>query len=136
MPNYDFPRVLDTDIFPNFFFTIFFLLLSVSLLQAVMEIEKYQCLRVKISGACCKLPDPIETIAFECLVRGKQTRSVVITNDSTHTWKLKVEVTGDYFSVDETLQVPSLQFAPCIVTYSPLVMNSENTLHMVESQPT
>ncbi|XP_048264436.1 LOW QUALITY PROTEIN: hydrocephalus-inducing protein [Bombus terrestris] len=104
--------------------------------EAVMEIEKYQCLRVKISGACCKLPDPIETIAFECLVRGKQTRSVVITNDSTHTWKLKVEVTGDYFSVDETLQVPSLQFAPCIVTYSPLVMNSENTLHMVESQPT
>ncbi|XP_043589559.1 hydrocephalus-inducing protein-like isoform X1 [Bombus pyrosoma] len=98
--------------------------------EAVMEIEKYQSLKVKISGACCKLPDPIETIAFECLVRGRQTRSVVITNGSNHTWKLKVEVTGDYFSVDETLQVPSQQSAPCIVTYSPLVMNSENTLHM------
>lgn len=118
-----------------FSFYYFSLLLSVSFLQAVMEIEKYQSLRVKISGACCKLPDPIETIAFECLVREKQTRSVVITNDSTHTWKLKVEVSGDYFSADETLQVPSQQFAPCVVTYSPLVMNSENTLHMVENQP-
>ncbi|XP_017761798.1 PREDICTED: LOW QUALITY PROTEIN: hydrocephalus-inducing protein-like [Eufriesea mexicana] len=97
--------------------------------EATIEIEKHESLKMKITGACCKLPEPIETIRFECLVRGKQTRSVVIMNDSHLPWKLKAEVTGSHFSVNEMLQVPPQQLASCIVTYSPLAMNTENTLH-------
>ncbi|XP_026670111.1 hydrocephalus-inducing protein-like [Ceratina calcarata] len=97
--------------------------------EATIEIEKYETLKVKITGACSKLPQPIETIRFECLVREKHTRSVVVMNDSNLPWKLKPQVTGDYFSVDEILQIPPQQYAPCNVTYSPLVMNTENSLH-------
>ncbi|KAK9306551.1 hypothetical protein QLX08_002752 [Tetragonisca angustula] len=98
--------------------------------EGIIEIEKHESLSVKISGACEKPPDPIKTITFECLVREKQTRSMVIVNDSNLPWKLNVEITGDYFSVDEILLIPPQQSAPCVVTYSPLVMNSGNTPHM------
>lgn len=100
-------------------------------MQATIEIEKHESLKIKITGTCCKLPEPIETIQFECLVRGRQTNSVVIMNDSHLPWKLKAEVTGSHFSVDEMLLVPPLKFASCVVTYSPLLMNTENTLHTV-----
>lgn len=100
--------------------------------QAFLEIEKHKSLNIKVSGACCKLPDPIDTIDFESFVREKQTRSVIIMNDSNAPWKLKVETTGDYFSTDPFLQVPPLQLAPCVVTYAPIFMNTENTLHTVK----
>lgn len=99
--------------------------------QAFLEIEKHKSLNIKISGACCKLPDPTDTINFESFVREKQTRSVIIMNDSNAPWKLKIEVTGDYFSAEQFLQVPPLQMAPCVVTYAPIVMNTEKTLHKV-----
>ena len=108
--------------------------MSFFFLQGIIEIEKHESLSVKISGACEKPPDPIKTITFECLVREKQTRSMVIVNDSNLPWKLNVEITGDYFSVDEILLIPPQQSAPCVVTYSPLVMNSGNTPHMVKDQ--
>ncbi|XP_031371258.1 hydrocephalus-inducing protein-like [Apis dorsata] len=97
--------------------------------EAFLEIEKHKSLNIKISGACCKLPDPTDTINFESFVREKQTRSVIIMNDSNAPWKLKIEVTGDYFSAEQFLQVPPLQMAPCVVTYAPIVMNTEKTLH-------
>lgn len=100
--------------------------------QAFLEIEKHRSLSIKISGACCKLPDPISTINFESFVREKQTRSVIIMNDSNAPWRLKIEVKGDYFSADQLLQIPPLQLAPCVVTYAPIVMNTDETLNTVK----
>ena len=99
--------------------------------QAYLEIEKHASLGIKISGACCKLPDPTDTIDFESFVREKQTRSVIIMNDSNAPWRLKIEVKGDYFSADQLLQVPPLQLAPCVVTYAPVSMNTDETLDTV-----
>lgn len=58
-------------------------------------------------------------------------KSLNIENDTTTAWKLKPEITGDYFFVDEILHVPSKKSATCTITYSPLVMNSESNPHEV-----
>ncbi|XP_072764383.1 hydrocephalus-inducing protein homolog [Anoplolepis gracilipes] len=97
--------------------------------DATLEIEKYGVLSVKITGGCCKLPDPIDTLFFSCRVREKLMRSLNVENDTATPWKLKPEVFGDYFFVDEVLDVPSKNFATCTITYAPLVMNSENNPH-------
>ncbi|CAL7939802.1 unnamed protein product [Xylocopa violacea] len=98
--------------------------------EAIVEIENHESLRMKVTGACSKLPEPIETIQFECLVREKQERSVVVMNDSNFSWKLKPQVIGDYFFVNEILQIPPQEYARCVITYAPLVTNSEHTLHL------
>lgn len=100
-------------------------------MQALLEIEKYGILGIKIIGGCCKLPNPIETIFFSCHVREKLIKSLNIKNDTASTWKLKPEITGDYFFVDKVLHVPSKESVACIITYAPLVMNSGNNLHKV-----
>lgn len=96
-----------------------------------VEIEKYKSLCVKVNGGCCKLPEPIRTIYFVSVVRGQETQEVVISNNTNHPWKLKVEVSGDYFTVEEILHVPAKGSAFCIVTYAPIVMNTEDTQHVV-----
>ncbi|XP_071647191.1 hydrocephalus-inducing protein isoform X1 [Temnothorax longispinosus] len=97
--------------------------------NATLEIEKYGDLSVRITGASCKLPDPVDTLFFSCRVREKIMRSLNVENDTATPWKLKPEITGDYFFVDEVLHVPSKKSATCAVTYAPLVMNSENNHH-------
>ncbi|KAI4504415.1 hypothetical protein M0802_000886 [Mischocyttarus mexicanus] len=97
--------------------------------QATIVIEKYDSVRIKISGACTKLPDPIETLSFTTIVRSKQSKSVNVFNDSVLPWKLKPEITGDYFYVDNILNIPPEESTSCIVTYQPLVMNTEDNLH-------
>lgn len=99
--------------------------------KAVIEVEKYSPLTLRVSGECCKLPEPTETILFDCVVREQQTRSVVVANDTNVPWKLKPQVSGNYFSVDEVLHVPAKGFASCLVTYTPLVTNTEDALHIV-----
>ncbi|XP_076763005.1 hydrocephalus-inducing protein [Xylocopa sonorina] len=98
--------------------------------EAIVDIENHEPLRLKITGVCSKLPEPIETIQFECMVREKQERSVVVMNDTNSPWKLKPQVIGDYFFVEEVLQIPPQEYARCVVTYAPLVTNSEHTLHL------
>lgn len=119
------PRQIDKEIRYIYIYSYIFLG------QAYLEIEKHASLGIKISGACCKLPDPTDTIDFESFVREKQTRSVIIMNDSNAPWRLKIEVKGDYFSSDQLLQVPPLQLAPCVVTYAPVSMNTDETLDTV-----
>ncbi|XP_029155411.1 hydrocephalus-inducing protein homolog [Nylanderia fulva] len=97
--------------------------------NAKLEIEKYGVLSVKITGGCCKLPDPIDTLFFSCRVREKLMQSLNVENDTTTSWKLKPEIFGDYFFVDEILHVPAKKIAICTITYAPLVMNSENHPH-------
>ncbi|XP_053973139.1 hydrocephalus-inducing protein-like [Hylaeus volcanicus] len=99
--------------------------------EAIVDIEKYKSLKLKVSGGCCKLPEPMETIFFASAVRSQQTQTVLVTNDTNQPWTLKPEVTGDYFSVDEILRVPAKGFARCTVTYAPTVMNTEDTRHLV-----
>ncbi|XP_011690764.1 PREDICTED: hydrocephalus-inducing protein homolog [Wasmannia auropunctata] len=97
--------------------------------DATLEIEKYGDLGVRISGASCKLPDPVDTLFFSCRVREKIMRSLNVENDTATPWKLKPEVTGDCFFVDDILHVPSKKSATYTVTYAPLVMNSESNPH-------
>lgn len=97
----------------------------------MLEIEKYGDLGVRITGASCKLPDPVDTLFFSCHVREKIIRSLNIENDTATPWKLKPEATGDYFFVDEVLHVPSKKSASCTIIYGPLIMNSESNLHEV-----
>lgn len=97
----------------------------------MLEIEKYGVLGVKITGGCCKLPDPVDTLFFSCRVREKLMRSLNVENDTATPWKLKPEIFGDYFFVDEVLHVPAKKFAICTITYAPLIMNSENNPHKV-----
>lgn len=97
----------------------------------MLEIEKYGDLGVRITGASCKLPDPVDTLFFSCRVREKIIKSLNIENDTAIPWKLKPEVTGDYFFVDEVLHVPSKKSASCTIIYGPLIMNSESNLHEV-----
>jgi len=58
-------------------------------------------------------------------------KSLNIENDTAIPWKLKPEITGDYFFTDEVLHVPSKKTATCTVIYAPLVMNSESNPHEV-----
>ncbi|KAM0731376.1 Hydrocephalus-inducing protein [Formica fusca] len=97
--------------------------------DAMLEIEKYRVLGIKITGGCCKLPDPIDTLFFSCHVREKLMKSINIENDTATSWKLKPEVFGDYFFINEALHIPSKSFATCTITYAPLIMNSENNPH-------
>ncbi|XP_076283243.1 hydrocephalus-inducing protein homolog [Lasioglossum baleicum] len=96
---------------------------------ATVEIEKYESLKIKVTGGCCKLPEPIETIAFVSVVRQQQTRAVNINNNTKLPWKLFSEVTGDYFSVEESFHVPAKDVGYCMVTYTPTMMNTEDTQH-------
>nr|XP_034173204.1 hydrocephalus-inducing protein homolog isoform X3 [Osmia lignaria] len=97
--------------------------------EATIEIEKYGSLRTKITGGCCQLPEPTETILFESFVREKSVQSFVIMNDTHLSWTLKPEITGDYFIVEEVLKIPAKGFGSCVITYAPLTMNSEDNLH-------
>ncbi|XP_036144321.1 LOW QUALITY PROTEIN: hydrocephalus-inducing protein [Monomorium pharaonis] len=97
--------------------------------NATLEIERYGDLGVNITGASCKLPDPVDTLFFSCCVREKTMRSLNIENDTATSWKLKPEITGDCFFVDEVLHVPAKESATCTITYAPLVMNSEGEPH-------
>ncbi|KAL6429109.1 hypothetical protein ACFW04_008114 [Cataglyphis niger] len=97
--------------------------------DALLEIEKYKALGLKVTGGCCKLPDPIDTLFFSCHVREKLMKSINVENDTATPWKLKPEVFGDYFFVNEVLHVPSKSFATCTITYAPLIMNSEDNPH-------
>ncbi|XP_011879966.1 PREDICTED: hydrocephalus-inducing protein-like [Vollenhovia emeryi] len=97
--------------------------------EATLEIEKDGNLGVRITGASCKLPDPVDTLFFSCRVREKVTRPLNVENDTAAPWKLKPEITGDYFFVDEVLHVPSKKSTACTVAYAPLVTNSESNPH-------
>ncbi|XP_011066010.1 PREDICTED: hydrocephalus-inducing protein-like [Acromyrmex echinatior] len=94
--------------------------------NATLEIEKYKNLDLRITGASCKLPDPIDTLFFSCRVREKIMRSLNVENDIV---TLKPEVTGEYFFIDEVSYDPLKKSATCTVIYAPLVMNSESNLH-------
>ncbi|XP_015436069.1 PREDICTED: hydrocephalus-inducing protein-like [Dufourea novaeangliae] len=96
---------------------------------AIIEIEKYTPLSIKITGGCCTLPEPMETVFFTSVVRQQETQAINVTNSANLTWSLKPEVTGDYFFVDNALHVPAKGFGSCMVTYAPLVMNTEDTRH-------
>ncbi|KYQ52600.1 Hydrocephalus-inducing protein [Trachymyrmex zeteki] len=96
--------------------------------NATLEIEKYRDLGLRITGASCKLPDPIDTLFFSCRVREKIMRSLNVENDIV-TWKLKPEITGEYFFVDKVSYDPSKKSATCTIAYVPLVMNCESNLH-------
>nr|XP_012152505.1 PREDICTED: hydrocephalus-inducing protein homolog [Megachile rotundata] len=97
--------------------------------EAEVELEKYDSLKMKLTGGCCKLPEPTETMFFESMVRKKHTQSFVVMNDSHLPWTVKPEVTGDYFSAEDVLHVAAKGFGSCVVTYAPLVMNSEDNPH-------
>lgn len=99
--------------------------------QATLKIEKYGDLGVRITGASCKLPDPVDTLFFSCRVREKVMWSLNIENDTATLWKLKPEIIGDYFLVEEVLHVPSKKSVTCTITYAPLAMNSESNPHEV-----
>ncbi|KYN44368.1 Hydrocephalus-inducing protein [Trachymyrmex septentrionalis] len=94
--------------------------------NATLEIEKYRDLGLKITGASCKLPDPIDTLFFSCRVREKIMRSLNVENDIA---TLKSEITGEYFFIDEISYDPLKKFTTCTLTYAPLIMNSESNLH-------
>nr|XP_033321170.1 hydrocephalus-inducing protein homolog [Megalopta genalis] len=96
---------------------------------ATVEIEKYQSLKIKVIGGCCKLPAPTETVFFVSVVREQQTLAVNVPNDTNFPWKLMPDVTGNYFSVEESFHVPAGGFGSCMVTYAPTVMNTEDTQH-------
>ncbi|XP_076659704.1 hydrocephalus-inducing protein homolog [Halictus rubicundus] len=96
---------------------------------ATVEIEKYDSFKIKVTGGCCKLPEPIETIVFASVVRQRQMRAVNVANNTNLPWKLLPEVTGDYFSVEESFHVPARELGYCMVTYTPAVMNTEDTQH-------
>nr|XP_031837905.1 hydrocephalus-inducing protein-like [Nomia melanderi] len=96
---------------------------------ATVEIEKYDALKIRVTGSCCKLPEPIETVVFACIVRQRETRAMTIANDTNLPWKLIPEVTGNYFSVDEAFHVPAKGSGSCLITYAPTVMNTEDTQH-------
>ncbi|KAK2576816.1 hypothetical protein KPH14_005450 [Odynerus spinipes] len=105
-------------------------ILSVGLvLQAVNKIEKFGSLELKVSGACSKLPDPIDTLSFMTNVRSKQLKSVTVVNDTVVPWKVKPEIAGEYFYTNDVLNIPPEGSTSCTVTYQPLVMNTEDTLH-------
>ncbi|EFN85832.1 Hydrocephalus-inducing protein [Harpegnathos saltator] len=97
--------------------------------QALLEIDKYGVLGVRITGSCRKLPEPIDTLFFTCHVREKVTKSLSVENDTGVPWRLKPEINGDYFTVDEVLHVPPKNSAPCAITYAPLVMSSDSKPH-------
>lgn len=97
-------------------------------------IEKFDTLKIKITGACIKLPDPIETLSFKTFVRSKEFRSIKVFNDTVLPWKLKPEISGEYFYVDNTLNVPPEESTSCSVIYQPLVMNTEDNLHKVNER--
>ncbi|XP_014477569.1 PREDICTED: hydrocephalus-inducing protein homolog [Dinoponera quadriceps] len=97
--------------------------------DALLEIEKYGALGVRITGGCRKLPDPIDILFFTCRVREKLTKTLIVENDTGVPWTVKPEVTGDYFTADEILRVPPNNSASCAITYAPLVMNSDSNPH-------
>lgn len=97
-----------------------------------MEIEKYDALKIRVTGSCCKLPEPIETVVFASIVRQQETRAVTIVNDTNLPWKLIPEVTDNYFSTDEAFHVPAKGSGSCVITYAPTVMNTEDTQHTVK----
>nr|KAF7425254.1 hypothetical protein H0235_007692 [Vespula pensylvanica] len=97
--------------------------------QAENVIEKFDTLKIKITGACIKLPDPIETLSFKAFVRSKEFKFIDIFNDTVLPWKLKPEISGESFYVDNILNVPPEESTSCTVIYQPLVMNTEDNLH-------
>ncbi|XP_046822171.1 hydrocephalus-inducing protein-like [Vespa crabro] len=92
-------------------------------------IEKLDTLKIKITGACKKLPDPIETLSFKTFVRSKESKSINVFNDTVLPWKLKPEISGEHFYVDNILNIPPEESTSCTVIYQPLVMNTEDNLH-------
>ncbi|XP_076237948.1 hydrocephalus-inducing protein-like [Calliopsis andreniformis] len=99
--------------------------------EIIIDIENYGSLSTKVSGGCAKLPEPIETILFECVVRQRQSQSVLIANNSNIPWKLTPQITGDYFFTQKVLYVPAQGFASCLITYAPVAINTEDTMHTV-----
>ncbi|XP_033221021.1 hydrocephalus-inducing protein homolog [Belonocnema kinseyi] len=97
--------------------------------EATIEIEKYVNMTITVCGGCGKLPDPLDTLNFAIQVRQKQSKQVIITNDSSETWVLKPEANGDYFFTEEVLKINPKNTGFCSVSYCPLVMNAGKSSH-------
>ncbi|XP_043285632.1 hydrocephalus-inducing protein homolog [Venturia canescens] len=97
--------------------------------KASIEIEKYPSLRIKCSGACCKIPKAIDLVKFSAPVRSTQTKNLTITNDTDVGWSVETLLNGEYFEAEKSFVVPSKSSYACTLTYSPLVMNTNKNPH-------
>ncbi|XP_068084802.1 hydrocephalus-inducing protein homolog [Anabrus simplex] len=92
---------------------------------AECNLENFTKLSLILSGSCEPLPPPTDTLIFKIPVREQDKKTIMLTNRNSINWELFPVFSGDYFSGDETVSVPSQNTKPYDVVYSPLRMTDE-----------
>ncbi|KAK5646871.1 hypothetical protein RI129_005335 [Pyrocoelia pectoralis] len=89
-------------------------------------------LEIQLSGSCIGMPPPVETVNFECPVRGSTKRFIIIENPSAQSWRVTTTITGQYFISKDVFTIKPKSALPCDVSYCPLTMTGE-MLHTVSA---
>ncbi|GMH35419.1 hypothetical protein BSKO_03287 [Bryopsis sp. KO-2023] len=82
-----------------------------------------------LTGACAESQPQSEAVVFSCGVRSTTEKNITIENASGGTWQLRPAIQNDYWSGPEFLTVPAGGKADYHLTYSPLMMSSQDQPH-------
>ncbi|XP_076808093.1 hydrocephalus-inducing protein homolog isoform X2 [Clavelina lepadiformis] len=93
------------------------------------KIEGGKPLKFTLTGMCIGTPPSKEVQTFNCHVRGRDVRSIMIPNRSNQRWTLRPLIDGDYWTGADTLVVDAQQSRPYEITYRPLTMTTDGKKH-------
>lgn len=79
-----------------------------------------------LTGACVDSQPQPDPVVFSCAVRSSSVKSIIVENGSTTSWQLRPTIQNDYWNGPEFLHVPSGGKAVYEITYTPLMMCTED----------
>ncbi|CAL1541298.1 unnamed protein product [Lymnaea stagnalis] len=98
-------------------------------LKCSLDGGPHKPLTLTLTGSCTGIPPVKEVQNFQCVVREKETRQLMIPNKSNQTWNLKPIIDGEYWTGPVTFLVEPQQSSAYPLTYEPLAMTSETKKH-------
>ena len=100
-------------------------------LKCFLDGGPHKPVTLTLTGSCTGIPPVKEIQNFQSLVRGSDTKPLMIPNKSNQLWNLKPIIDGEYWTGPITFTVEPQQTKGYDLTYKPLTMTSENKKHTV-----
>ncbi|XP_030060864.1 hydrocephalus-inducing protein homolog [Microcaecilia unicolor] len=89
-------------------------------------IEGSKPLKLTLSGSGVGIPAVKEVLNFQCVVRGRQTQTILLANRTNSSWNLKPIIEGEHWTGHDSIIVDAQHNKPYEITYQPQIMTSES----------
>nr|XP_033799169.1 hydrocephalus-inducing protein homolog isoform X3 [Geotrypetes seraphini] len=89
-------------------------------------IEGSKPLTLTLSGSGVGIPSVKEVMNFQCVVRGRQTQTIMLSNRTNSSWNLRPIIEGEHWTGSDSIIVDAQQNKSYEITYQPLTMTTEN----------